>query len=99
MYSQQQEETRANRAVTRYMQGELDSTLNFQKVRSRWSCDCIPNGEELTNLSASRQVEVDEIAAALSCGQVLKTFISEFVAVSQTEVLKVDTVPVKDQLE
>lgn len=47
-----------------------------------------------TDLSAAGQVEVDEIVAALPCGQVHKPFICESMAVGQTQVLKVETVPV-----
>lgn len=45
-------------------------------------------------LSAAGQVEVDEIVAALPCGQVHKPFICESVAVGHAQVLKVDTVSV-----
>lgn len=47
-----------------------------------------------TDLSASGQIEVEEIVAALPCGQVHKSFICESVAVGKTQVLKVQTVPV-----
>ena len=47
-----------------------------------------------TDLSAPGQVEVEEIAAALSRGQVHTSFICESVAVGQTQELKVEAVPV-----
>lgn len=50
-----------------------------------------------TDLSAAGQVEVEETVAALPCGQVHKPFICECVAVGQTQVLKVETVPVRNQ--
>ena len=51
-----------------------------------------------TDLSAAGQVEVEEIAAALPCGQVQKSFVCESVAVGQAQVLKVETVPVQNRL-
>lgn len=52
-------------------------------------------GDAPTDLSAAGHVEVDEIAAALPCGQVQKAFICESTAVGQTQVLKAQTAPVR----
>lgn len=49
-----------------------------------------------TDLRTAGKVEVDEIAAAHPCGQVQKPFICKSVAVSQTQVLKAEAVPVQN---
>lgn len=52
--------------------------------------------EKCTDLIAPGEVEVDEVAAALSCVQVGQTLLCYPVAVGQAQVLKVDTAPVSE---
>lgn len=53
--------------------------------------------EKCTDLIASGEVEVDEVAAAFSSVQVGQSLLCYSVAVGQAQVLKVDTAPVSEQ--
>lgn len=58
------------------------------------SSDC-EDQTEPADLCAAGHVEVDELVAALPCGQVHEAFVCEPEAVGQTQVLEVETAPVQ----
>lgn len=90
---QEQERTRANRRVIGFVQDGLRRSKAICCFQLNLSGAAERNTS--TDLGAAGQVEVDEIVAALPCGQVQKTFVCESVAVGQTQILKAQAVSVR----
>lgn len=90
---QGQERTRANRRVTGFVQDRLRRSKAICCFQLNLSGAAERNAS--TDLGAAGQVEVDEIVAALPCGQVQKTFVCESIAVGQTQILKAQAVSVR----